>query len=167
MNLEIRNGRDYTKSLTLKTLWMQEQFSRLRKIYTKEELSTDAIRILLTESYDARRTVAGRLYNNSTNTNEIMTIEQFIDLFLNRPYILSGYAALYENQDNSINIGSAALEFLLSSRKKFKKMQEASEYGSDEYTYYKILQLTFKVLANSYYGIKKLWSQIWNKLLMF
>ena len=34
-----------------------------------------------------------------------------------------------------------------------KKLQEQSEYGSDEYLYYKILQLTFKVLANSYYGI--------------
>jgi DNA polymerase elongation subunit (family B) len=30
---------------------------------------------------------------------------------------------------------------------------EESEYGSDQYTYYKILQSTYKVLANSYYGI--------------
>ena len=167
MVLNIRNGRDYSKRLTFKALWMQEQFQRLRKIYTKDELTNEEIKEILFEAYEKRRLVEGRLYNNRTNDNEIMNQEQFIDLFLNRPYILSGYAALYENQENSINIGSAALEFLLTSRKKYKKLQEQSEYGSDEYLYYKILQLTFKVLANSYYGIKKLWSQIWNKLPMF
>ena len=30
---------------------------------------------------------------------------------------------------------------------------EASEHGSDEYIYYRILQLTYKILMNSYYGI--------------
>ena len=101
---------------------MQEQFQRLRKIYTKDELTSEEIKEILFEAYDKRRLVEGRLYNNRTNDNEIMNQEQFIDLFLNRPYILSGYAALYENQENSTNIGSAALEFLLSSRKKYKKV---------------------------------------------
>ena len=82
-----------------------------------------------------------------------MNQEQFIDYFLNNPFILSGYTTLYQNQENSKNIGSAALKFLLDSRKYFKKLMEESEYGSDQYIYYKILQLTFKVLANSYYGI--------------
>jgi hypothetical protein len=153
MDLNIRKERDYNEMITFKSLWMKEQFQRLRKIYTKDELSKEEIIEILLEAYSKRRLVEGRLYNNRTNDNEVMNQEQFIDLFLNRPYILSGYAALYENQDNSINIGSAALEFLLSSRKKYKKLQEQSEYGSDEYLYYKILQLTFKVLANSYYGI--------------
>lgn len=66
---------------------------------------------------------------------------------------MSGYNVLYKNQDNSINLGALALESLLSSRKFYKDKMEASEWGSAEYIYYKILQMTYKVLANSYYGI--------------
>lgn len=82
-----------------------------------------------------------------------MTQEQFIDLFLNKEYILSGYACLYKDHHNGINISSKALEALGALRKKFKKMMEASPHGSDDYVYYRILQLTYKVLMNSYYGI--------------
>ena len=74
-------------------------------------------------------------------------------MYLNEPYILSGYSCFYKNQDNSINISSAALENLGNMRKKYKKQMEAAEHGSDEYIYYRILQLTYKVLMNSYYGI--------------
>lgn len=82
-----------------------------------------------------------------------MTQEQFINMYLNEGYILSGYACMYKNQENSINISSAALENLGNMRKKYKKKMEAAEHGSDDYIYYKILQLTYKVLMNSYYGI--------------
>jgi hypothetical protein len=153
VNLNIRNGRDYSKIFTFKALWLREQYTRLRKIYDPSEISNEELRIFLLNKYEQRRLVEGRLYSNTNQKNEIINQEQFIDLFLNRPYILSGYATFYENQSDGINIGSAALKFLLDSRKKYKKMQEESEYGSDAYIYYKILQLTFKVLANSYYGI--------------
>lgn len=82
-----------------------------------------------------------------------MSLEAYINLFLNSDYIMSGYNVLYKNQDNSINLGALALESLLSSRKFYKDKMEASEWGSAEYIYYKILQMTYKVLANSYYGI--------------
>jgi hypothetical protein len=153
MNLEIRKDRDYSKTITFKQLWLQEQFSRLRKIYTKEELSTDEIKNILLKKYSERKLISGRLFSNTTNENTVMTQEQFIDLFLNTDYILSGYAVLYKDQAHSVNIGSAALKFLLDSRKVYKKKMENSPYGSDQYIYYKILQLTYKVLANSYYGI--------------
>ena len=82
-----------------------------------------------------------------------MYLEQFINLFLNSTYILSGYNCLYKNQDEEINIGALALENLLNMRKFYKNKMEASEWGSADYIYYKILQMTYKVLANSYYGI--------------
>jgi hypothetical protein len=153
MNLDIRNNRDYSKALTFKSLWLKEQYSRLRKIYDPSQLSNEEIKDILLKKYNERRLVVGRLYSNTTQKNEAMNQEQFIDLYLNKPYILSGYAALYEDHGSSINIGSSALKFLLDSRKNFKKKMEESEYGSDQYIYYKILQSTFKVLANSYYGI--------------
>ena len=153
MNLEIRKDRDYTKPVTFKSLWLKEQFARLRKVYDPGEVSNEELKNLLLSEYDKRRLVKGRLYSNMTQKNEVMTQEQFIDYFLNKPYILSGYATFYEDQSHSVNIGSSALKFLLDSRKVYKKKMEESEYGSDEYVYYKILQSTFKVLANSYYGI--------------
>jgi hypothetical protein len=156
MNLEIRKDRDYSKTITFKQLWLKEQYSRLRKIYTKEEVSNEELKQLLLAKYDKRRLSDGRLYSNTTNENLVMTQEQFIDLFLNTEYIMSGYAVLYKDQKNSVNIGSMALKFLLDSRKVYKKKMEESPYGSDQYIYYKILQLTYKVLANSYYGIKKI-----------
>jgi hypothetical protein len=153
MNLEIRKDRDYSRSITFKQLWLKEQYSRLRKIYTKEEVSNEEIKKILLSKYNNRRIAKGRLYSNTNNKNLVMTQEQFIDLFLNTEHILSGYAVLYKDQKNSINIGSMALKFLLDSRKVYKKKMESSPYGSDQYIYYKILQLTYKVLANSYYGI--------------
>ena len=153
MSLEIRNNRDFSKTITFRELWLKEQYSRLRKVYTKEEVSGAEIQKLLFKKYDERRIVEGRLYSNATEENEIMNQEEFINTFLNSEYTLSGYATFFKDQANSVNIGSSALKFLLDSRSVYKKKQEASTYGSDAYVYNKILQLTYKVLANSYYGI--------------
>jgi hypothetical protein len=151
--MDIRNNRDYSKPITFKQLWLQEQYKRLRKIYDPTEISNEDLKNILLSEFEKRRIVQGRFYSNTTQKNEVMTQEQFINLFLNHPYILSGYATLYLDHDNSKNIGAAAIKFLLDSRKVYKKKMEESEYGSDQYIYYKILQSTFKVLANSYYGI--------------
>lgn len=107
----------------------------------------------LLEKYEKRRLVHGRLYNNATMDNIALTQEQFINEYLNKPYILSGYACFYKNQNDSVNISSAALANLGKMRKANKKKMEAAEHGSDDYIYYRILQLTYKLLMNSYYGI--------------
>lgn len=82
-----------------------------------------------------------------------MTQEQFINEYLNYPYILSGYACFYKTQNEGLNITAAALENLGEMRKVNKKKMEAAEHGSNEYVYYRIIQLTYKLLMNSYYGI--------------
>ena len=148
--LDIRNKE---KEITFKILWLQEQVQKIRKVYSVEEFSNEDLAKYLLEKYNSRRIVNGRFYNNTNNSNEVWTQEQFINYFLNSETILSGYSCFYENQDNSVNIGSNALKCLLDNRKFYKKKMEASEYGSDDYVYYKVLQLTYKVLANSYYGI--------------
>lgn len=109
----------------------------------------------LNEKYEQRRLVNGRMYSDTKNTNFQMNQEQFINTYLNKPYILSGYSCLYENQDNVTNISSAALENLGAMRKINKKKMEEAPHGSAEYIYYRILQLTYKVLMNSYYGMIK------------
>ena len=150
--MDIRN-RDMSKPLTFRMLWIKTEFERLRRAFTPEEYSNEFLKEYLLKKYEEKYNPKGRFYNNTTSENQVMTLEQFTNIYLNNPYILSGYACLYKNQHDSINIGAAALEFLLSSRKKYKKKMEAAEHGSDSYIYYRILQLTYKVLANSYYGI--------------
>lgn len=139
---------------SFRRLWLKEQFERLRRNDKLKHLSDSELSKFLLKKYDERRLVNGRFYNNTDNKNELMTQEDFINMYLRRPYILSGYACFYENQNNSQNISSLALENLGDLRKFNKKKMEAAVHGSSDYIYYRILQLTFKVLMNSYYGIK-------------
>lgn len=93
-----------------------------------KDVSNEDLKKYLLETYEKRRLVNGRLYNNTTNDNIIMNQEQFINEYLNKPYILSGYSCFYKNQDDSINISSAALENLGDMRKFNKKKMEAAEH---------------------------------------
>lgn len=156
MKLDIRN-RDMSVPLTFKQLWLQERFKKLRMEPELDKISNDELKRYLLKVYDRRRLSEGRLCNSATAENQVMNQEQFINMYLNKPYILSGYACFFENQDNSTNISSAALENLGDRRKFNKKKMEAAEHGSNDYIYYRILQLTYKVLMNSYYGI---WNNI-------
>ena len=134
-------------------MWCREMFDKLRSNPSLAEFSDAELQKYLVEKYETRRVVNGRLYNNATNENVIMSQESFINEYLNKPYILSGYSCFFENQDNSVNISAKALENLGDMRKVNKKKMEAAEHGSDDYVYYRIIQLTYKVLMNSYYGI--------------
>lgn len=151
-NLDIRN-RDMTKTITFKQLWILDQFKKLRLDKDLDSYTNDELKEYLLKKYDSRNLINGRLYNNTNEDNEIINQEQFINKFLNEPDILSGYSCLYKNQKNSVNIGASAIEELLNRRKFYKKKMEAADHGSAEYIYYRVLQLTYKVLANSYYGI--------------
>lgn len=84
--------------------------------FSNEELKNYLLRI-----YENRRLTTGRLFNNANNENVAMTQEQFINTYLNEPYILSGYGCFYKNQNDSVNLSSAALENLGNMRKKYKK----------------------------------------------
>ena len=138
---------------SFKLKWLQEQFTRLRKLYSAEELSNEELKVFLVNEYNKRKTVNGRLYNNTTKDNKIMSIESFINMFLNDDNILTGYNTLVKNQYNNKTIAIDALVYILGQRGVYKKKMQEAEKGSTEYVYYKVLQLTFKILANSYYGI--------------
>ena len=128
-------------------------FEKLRLDPRLSEFTNEQLRDHLLKIYSEREQPVGRLYNNVTNKNEVMSLEQFVNAYLNGKNILSGYACLYKDQHTSTNISSAALANLGDMRKFNKNKMEAAEHGSDEYIYYRVLQLTYKVLMNSYYGI--------------
>lgn len=150
-HFDIRN-RDMDKKISFKYLWMKDQIQKIRLRYSKDVLSDKEIQEYLTKVYDDRYQPEGRFMSNITKENKVMKLEQFINRFINSDYILSGYACLFESH-KSDNIGAKALKYLLDQRKVYKKKMNESEKGSDDYIYYKILQLTYKILANSYYGI--------------
>ena len=149
-HLDIRDKN--MKTVSFKYLWFKDHLQKIRLRFTKEVLSDEEIKRYLFKAYKEKYNPTGRFYNSITKENTAMMLEQFINRFLNSDDILSGYCCMFENHDH-MNIASNALKYMLDTRKVYKKKMLDFEKGSDEYIYYKILQLTFKILANSYYGI--------------
>lgn len=143
-----------------KVEWIKLQATRLRSLFSQEELSNEELQKFLLDEYSKRKTIEGRYFNNQTNDVKRMTIEQFINYFINGDKILTGYNVLINSHESTKTVAIEALEYILDQRKYYKKLQEKSEKGSADYFYYKVLQLTFKVLANSYYGILSMDSSI-------
>lgn len=148
-HMDIRN---LNKTTSFKFLWMKDHLQKIRLRYSKEVLNDNEIKEYLLKVYDKRYQPEGRFYNNITSENKVMKLEQFINRFLNSNDILSGYCCTFEDH-NTTNIAANALKYILDQRKFYKNKMELAERGSDDYIYYRILQLTFKILANSYYGI--------------
>lgn len=150
-HVELRNI-DKTKKISFKYLWMKDQIQKIRLKYNKEELSDAELKEYLDKTYAERYQPEGRFMSNVEKTNKIMRLEQFIDRFINSDTIMSGYACLFQSHEH-INIGAQALKYLLDQRSVYKAQMNQAEKGSDDYVYFRILQLTYKILANSYYGI--------------
>jgi hypothetical protein len=145
------------KPTSFKLKWIQEQAQRLRRYYSPEEVSNDELKRVLLAAYEKRYSPVGRMYNNLTKDNEVMKAEDFINEYLNGTYVLTGYNVLVGSQsDGPRPINILALEDILDKRKFYKKKMQAAEKGSAEYIYNKVMQLTFKVLANSWYGIQSM-----------
>jgi len=89
------------------------------------------------------------------NKTEKITKDQLLKKVkeLNLTYTISG--CFFKPHDKETSIYSNVLEYLLSSRKEFKKkMFDAKQKGdSDKQSLYNIRQLVFKVIANSIYGV--------------
>lgn len=150
-HFDLRN-RDMTKKKTFAYLWVEASYKKLRLRFSPEEVSDDELRKFLIAKYEARYRPIGRFFNNITYKNVSMSLEAFMNKVLNDEVILSGYCTLFA--DHKVrNIAAEALTDLLDKRKYYKKLMEQQEKGSVEYAYYKVMQLTYKVLANSYYGI--------------
>lgn len=150
-HFDIRN-RDMEKKISFKYLWMKEMYEKIRLMISPEELTNKELQEYLMKVYDQRYQPVGRFMNNISRTNKKMSLESFINWYINSDYILSGYCCLFKNHDSK-NIAANALKYILDQRKYYKKKMAEYEYGSDMYIYYNVMQLTYKVLANSYYGI--------------
>lgn len=86
--MDIRN-RDMSKALTFKLLWLQEMYKKIRLAPELVDVPAEVIKKYLLKIYEKRRLVDGRFYNNTTAENKIINQEDFINLFLNKTYILS------------------------------------------------------------------------------
>ena len=134
--------------------------SQIRKCVDTSVITNEELKLKLLNIYNNRYIAKGRFFNNNTNENQILTVEEFINYFLNSESILTGYNVLIKNQHQQTSIAIKALENILNKRKYYKQLMEKAEKGSHEYIYYRVMQLTFKILANSYYGIISMESSI-------
>ena len=149
-HFDIRKSRE--KKVSFKFLWMKEMFEKIRLMISADQLSNEELQKYLMKVYDERYQPVGRFMNNISKTNKKMSLETFINWYINSDMILSGYCCLFKNHQTK-NIAANALTYILNQRKYYKNKMNEFEYGSDEYIYYNVMQLTYKVLANSYYGI--------------
>ena len=141
------------KKISFKLCWMRDQIFRLRKIYSKDVLSDEELKKILIKEYNEKDNKIGRLYNNISHISEALTVEEFINLYLNNNYTLTSYNVLFKNQLEYDSILLTAIRNLLDIRKSYKNEMMKYPENSEEHTYYNLLQLAFKLLANSLYGI--------------
>ena len=145
---------------SFKVEWLKQIVAQIRTVIPVEEYSNEELKKTLLDIFENRKTVNGRFLNNTTNENKVISVESFINYFLNSNSILTGYNVLIKNQNEQTSIAIKALENILDQRKHYKKLMEQSEKGSHEYYYNRVMQLTFKILANSYYGITSMGTSI-------
>lgn len=150
MKLDLRN-RDLSKPISFKMLWIQDSYKKLRRLIPKEKIGNKELLNYLVDKYtEELDDQIGRFYNNVNNKNSKMSIEQFINKFINSESVLSGYGALFDDQNVAPDlITIKALENLLIKRKYYKKLMNQYPEGSDQYIMYDVIQKTYKILANS------------------
>ena len=158
MKLDIRNK---AKKTSFANLWFIDSFRKLRMVYTPEQISDADLKQYLINKYRKRYLAKGRFYSNVLRKNELMTIEEFIDKFLNDDdVILSGYGCLFKSQDIQTSMALTAVKTLLARRKTNKKTMLSYEEGSYWYVLYNTIQLAYKRSANSYYGTSGMGSSV-------
>ena len=140
------------KPTTFKLEWAKAQYDVIRTIYSKEDISDETLYKYIISEYEKRYIHSGYIYNNVKNEYQKLTQEEFINYYLNSDAILSGYATLFNNQNKKHILSFDLLTSLLGTRKKYKKQMLVAEPGTTERIFYMILQLTYKVLSNSFYG---------------
>ena len=150
------------KYQNFKLLWIDSMKNKLRKVFTTAEVSNQDLKNYLLNAYNNRCNPDGRFFSNITNNNEKMNLEEFINYYINSDCILTGYNCLFKNQvaNGGWPISIEALQDTLKQRKISKKEMVKYPVGSEMYKFYNNDQLTYKIQANSYYGILSLVSSL-------
>ena len=113
-HFDIRKKRE--KKVSFKFLWMKEMFEKIRLMISPDELSNEELQKYLMKVYDERYQPMGRFMNNISKTNKKMSLETFINWYINSDMILSGYCCLFKNHETT-NIAANALTYILNQRK--------------------------------------------------
>jgi len=92
--------------------------------------------------------------NNYTKEESSHTLLEILDFYENKNPIMTGYGVMFKQHDKAINLNADFVSWLMSERKVAKKAQFAALNEGDyiKESFYEMLQKTFKLLNNSYYG---------------
>lgn len=160
MKTELTKRTNRADAVSFKVLWLRDQIQRLRRIYSKDDISNNDLKKILLDAYGKRKNPEGRFYNASSNSNTPMTLEAYLDMFLNSGDTLTGYSVMMKNQNVASSAAIEALGHILDERSIYKKEMKKYPEGSPLHQYYNLLQSTEKILANSYYGIQSMRSSV-------
>ena len=145
--------RNVEKPTSFKYNWYKTMRDQLRLLYTKEQLPDGELKQILDAAWANKYNPSGRFYNTVTRENAQITVEDYIDKFLSEHLSMSGYGALFQNQDSGkLNLLAEAVQFLLDERDRYKAAQKKAAHGSAEYAINKRNQTSVKILTNSIYG---------------
>ena len=104
--------------------------------------------------------------NNYTGAVEKLVLTDFIDWWNKEKPITVENGGLFKNHHEAENISAELLEFILTMRKKYKKLMFENRDNPDLRRYYDTLQKVFKIFANSWYGVAGQSSSIFFNLLV-
>lgn len=91
----------------------------------------------------------------STNKEATIDMEELVKIMGKGKYIMTITGSIFKSHDEDVSFLYKILRYILESREFYKnKMKEAKRAGDDsKFKYYKNVQLAYKILANSLYGV--------------
>jgi len=92
--------------------------------------------------------------NNYENVESEYTLLDVLDFYEDKKPIMTGYGVMFKQHEKAMNLSASFVEWLMSERKVAKKAQFAALNEGDvaKESFYEMMQKTFKLLNNSYYG---------------
>jgi len=95
-----------------------------------------------------------KLVNNYEKVENECTLLDILDFYENKNPIMTGYGVMFKQHEKAINLNADFVSWLMSERKVAKKAQFAALNEGDiaRESFYEMMQKTFKLLNNSYYG---------------
>ena len=133
-------------------LYVAEQLEILKKIFP--EKSEKSLRsCIMKEVEKSKRNCDCSIFNNYRGNTVETDLESFLNIYIKTNPITTEHGVLFKQHDKSINLPAKLLEFLLDSRKRYKKLMFENKDNKELYNMYDLYQKITKIFANSWYGV--------------
>ncbi len=146
----------------------QEQVQLVMNILTRDsDVSDEELKdFIIKKAEDTLKATPCELFNNYTNRRSKTDMVKLLDWYDNKNPIPCEHGTFFKRHDQAQNLNAAFVKSFLDTRKAYKKLkfQAEEEENDDLVAYYHRLQLTYKIFANSYYGVQGMRSSVFYNL---